>query len=212
LERGLSGADDFFKSDAQPIGRNTSPNERQKKDVSKLEKNMPAKPKHKSSNFFPGGIETYEMHQEMLAKTQPDKFGYELRVKHLQDGLLDSYRGFDKAILALSSGGLGLTVLFLQKVIMENTIKCRWQLILSWVLFVLTILCNLISFLLSVKATEFELLRSHEYYIERKDDSMSKKNKWQRPLSILNIGTLFSFIAAVVFTFLFSISIFQVPN
>jgi len=69
--------------------------------------------------------------------------------KLLVEAQQQSYQQFDKAILTLSSGGLGVSIIFLRDILPLEQITNYCFLIGSWILFTISITCTLISFLAS---------------------------------------------------------------
>lgn len=64
---------------------------------------------------------------------------------------------FNKHIVYLNSGGLILTLGFTKDIVHIETAACKWMLILTWVLFSISLFLNLISYKSTMKAMDSEL-------------------------------------------------------
>ena len=84
----------------------------------------------------------------------------------------------DKAILSLSSAGIGVSLLFLKSKGEQGIANVadvgflHW----SWFGFLLTITCTLVSFLVSQYAIQKQLKLNGQYYLEGKEEVIQKKN------------------------------------
>lgn len=97
----------------------------------------------------------------------------------------------DGAILTLSSGFLALSVTFLKDYSAEHI----WLLITSWIVFCLTILSTLASFICSRVGLNVQL--------ELVQEKRTEENKWLRPTQILNIAPSIAFSVAIVLVVVF---------
>jgi hypothetical protein len=123
--------------------------------------------------------------------------------KLLVAGQQSSYQQFDKAILALSTGGLALSVTFLRDIFQQKLIVDKWMLVASWGLFCLAILLTLSSFLTSQYAYGRQLEITEDYYVRKNKEALTAKNKFSRATAVLNIVSAVSFILAVISTIVF---------
>jgi hypothetical protein len=123
--------------------------------------------------------------------------------KLLVAGQQSSYQQFDKAILALSTGGLALSVTFLRDVFQQKPIVDRCILVASWGLFCLAILLTLTSFLTSQYAYGRQIQITEDYYVRKDKEALNAKNKFSRATASLNIASALSFILAVISTVVF---------
>ena len=84
----------------------------------------------------------------------------------------------DKAILSLSSAGIGVSLLYLKSKDEQDMANLadvgflHW----SWVGFLLTIVCTLASFLISQYAIQKQLKLNKQYYLEGKENVINKRN------------------------------------
>jgi hypothetical protein len=115
-----------------------------------------------------------------------------------------SYEQFDKAVLTLSGGGLALSLAFIKEVVKPAEASYRWLLVVSWVLFGLSMLLTLVSFLLSQEALQLQLKDAAKYYLEGQNEYVEKPNVfsvWTRRSNIMAAGCL---CLAVLVTILFA--------
>ena len=123
--------------------------------------------------------------------------------KLLIDAQQQSYQQFDKAILTLSSGGLGVSIIFLRDILPLEQITNYCFLIGSWILFTISILCTLISFLTSQYAYDEQLELINRYFLNKDSDALTKKNTFAQITGGLNISAAVFFILAVISTIMF---------
>ena len=110
----------------------------------------------------------------MSEETNPDE---EERLTEVEKVTLDSYykmfqyssEQFDKMILFIASGGLGISVTFIDKIICLKCASYKWLLYTSWSVFSITILIFLLAQYLSIKAARKAIL---DFY----DDEKNKTN------------------------------------
>lgn len=82
-------------------------------------------------------------------RTEALPFDLYLRHRHfLNETMHDQAKAFDKGILSLSSGALGLSILFMER-LAPKPVLCKLILAVSWFLFAFAILATLYSFLVS---------------------------------------------------------------
>ena len=131
----------------------------------------------------------------------------ELLKRQLSDSQL-----FDKAILTLSSAGLGFSLAFIRKGVSPEAATQVCLLYVSWGLFVLAIAFTLISFFTSQCAINKQLESNEDYYLgdegkpsnsENKPDN--SRNRWNRISKGLSCFSLIFYLLAVVLTVLFAI-------
>lgn len=91
-----------------------------------------------------------------------------------------SSREFDRLIVYLAAGGLGLTVAFTDDLINLSTAKFKWLLFGTWTAFIITLVLNLISQLTSTKTMDLEMEEE-----EFRSDFYNEVTKWLNILSIV---------------------------
>jgi hypothetical protein len=89
---------------------------------------------------------------------------------------LSNTENFDRAILTLSSSTLGLTLTFIRNVTPIENAHHIWLLLLAWVLLAIAIVITLLSFLISQAGAKTQLTYAEEYYLNGKDEYLTKKN------------------------------------
>ena len=119
---------------------------------------------------------------------------------------------FDKAILTLSSAGLGFSLAFIRKGVSLDKATQVYLLYVSWGLFVLAIASTLISFFTSQRAINKQLKLNESYYLgnegkpsnsENKPDN--SKNRWNQITKALSCVSLIFYILAIFLTTIFAI-------
>ena len=123
--------------------------------------------------------------------------------KLLIDAQQQSCQQFDKAILTLSMGGLGVSIIFLRDILPLEQITNYYFLIGSWILFALSITCTLISFLASQYAYNQQLELISRYFLNKDPDALDKKNRFAQITGGLNTFAAIFFILAVIGTIKF---------
>ena len=106
----------------------------------------------------------------------------------------------DKSVLSLSSAGLGFSVAFIKNVVSLTQATSLWLLHLSWLMFILAIICTLVSFLTSQKSIKKELNRIYEYYLRKKEEALNQRNLPAQITGWLSLISVISYIAAISFT------------
>ena len=116
---------------------------------------------------------------------------------------LSNSERFDGAVLTLSSGALGLSLAFIKDIV--PLCKAQWRplLIASWVLLVLAIFSTMVSFLASQKGIKTQLRYARKYYLEKRDEFLTKQNRWAKATECFNCaaGALFVFAAVLTVAF-----------
>ncbi len=83
---------------------------------------------------------------------------------------------FDKAILAYSSAGLGLSIGLLKGFVAPSQAHLLWLLYSSWALFIAAVTVTLASYLTSQIAQHRQLEISIKYNLEMKDEALEEIN------------------------------------
>ena len=99
---------------------------------------------------------------------------YELYVKEEEDLSkrdLSNVENLDKAILSLSSAGLGLSLVFIKNVVELSKANHVWVLYGSWLMFVLAITSTLLSYLFGQCALNKQREFNEKYYLEGDEDA-----------------------------------------
>jgi hypothetical protein len=117
---------------------------------------------------------------------------------------LTTHRDFDKAIMTLSGGALGISIAFIHNVAPHPT--HRWALDTSWSLFALSLLVILAAYLSGIRSIHLSLDQV-DLMLEGKElDAIKGKLAHAYLLTkCLNLGSSGSFVLGVVFLVIFAI-------
>ncbi len=114
--------------------------------------------------------------------------------RYLLDLQCEATRSFDKAMLTLSGGALGLSLVFIRD-IAQHPVHTNWV-IASWVLFGLSLLFTLISFRTAkIMLQKRRIAAGQEYRGKPVDTSWSK---WDLVTTWLNRMTMVSFFLGTI--------------
>lgn len=116
---------------------------------------------------------------------------------------LSNSEAYDKAILSLSSAGLAISLTFIKFIVpLEEAVHLA-VLKASWVLFLLSVVTTLISFLTGNKGISIQLISAEQYYIEGQAKAFNKFNIYAYLNSSLNYvsGALFLIALTCVVSF-----------
>ncbi len=116
---------------------------------------------------------------------------------------LSNAEQFDKAVLTLSSGALGLSLAFIKDVVPIDEAQGFAVLVFSWWLFSFAIISTVISFIVSQLAIARQLTYARKYYIDNKSEYSKKRNIWAEVTDYLNCLSGVLFVVAVVLTVTF---------
>jgi hypothetical protein len=109
---------------------------------------------------------------------------------------------YDKAVLAVSSGGLGLSVVFI-KDIAPHAIWLP-ALYISWALFGLSVLMVIISFRVGILAQRLHLTHLRKFYLEGDTTYFNRKNCFTNGAEFCNWASGISLVLAVIITIVFA--------
>jgi len=118
----------------------------------------------------------------------------------LVEAIKSSSNQFDKAILTLVAGALALSLTFVDKI--SPTPISTEYILTAWILFSLSLLFTLISFLTSRLACEKQIENLESEYFDG-IESNKLKNPFGVTTSILNYASILLFLLGVVFLILF---------
>ena len=125
---------------------------------------------------------------ELEDSSLPDDVYREER-NSLVDAEREGSRSFDKAVLTLSAGALGLSITFLRQIAPSPIPGTVVVLIFAWIAFGLSVLCTLSSFLTSQRAIGRQREILDEIYSKKipNENWSGLKNPWSTVTSILNV-------------------------
>ena len=131
--------------------------------------------------------------QDIYARTRQD----------LLARLLSNSEKYDGAILALSMGALGVSTTYIKDIVPVEEALHITCLVFSWIFFGLAIIFTVISFQTSQKGIQTQLEYAEEYYLNKKDEYLKKKNTGAIWTNRLNIASGIFFVIAIVLTIYF---------
>ncbi len=137
--------------------------------------------------------------------TKEDEINYQVYIderKSLVEGEQAGADQFDKHILTLAGGALGISIVFLEKIAPNPDPKTLIVLKISWFLLVLSMLLTLASFLTSQHAHRRQRKILEEEFFSKK---RGEKNRWAVCTQCLNWLSIASFIIGVSMLAWFSI-------
>jgi len=114
--------------------------------------------------------------------------------------LQESQRAYDKAVLTLSGGALGVSIAFLRDIVGPHSIVCSGLLFAAWLLWGVSVCFVLVSFLSSAFAQRHAITKVDSGQIHS-----SHLGGWFDTVTlVLNIGSGFFFVVGVILFGLFS--------
>ncbi len=102
---------------------------------------------------------------------------------------------FEKNLLYITSGALGISITFLSDIVVLENAKLFWLLVTSWSLFTIVIFVNLISHYFSMKSMNHEL----KHFLKEQ----KPKNKFEKFVKNMNLSMIFGLPLGLVFLILF---------
>lgn len=120
------------------------------------------------------------------------------------NAIFEGSRRFDSAILFVSGGALLLSIAFLRDFVPEPTWNMRVLLVTSWALFVVAIICIVLSFHYSQNAYN-QRVREIDIAMSTQDFSrLESTPDWGKRTNDLNDAALITFILGIVTSSLFA--------
>ncbi len=128
---------------------------------------------------------------------------YKIRQSY-DDAELEVSGRYDKWILTLSGGALGLSITFIEKIAKNPTPETLYLLKLSWGCLVISLLSALLSLVTSQSAIRETRKKLDLAYSEKRDPNLGFPRWFTNFTNLLNWGSLFLFIVGVIFLCFFS--------
>ncbi|MBU0566776.1 hypothetical protein KJ693_02160 [bacterium] len=116
---------------------------------------------------------------------------------------LSNSENFDRAILSLSTAGLGFSLAFIKDIVPFAQVSHLKLLCLSWYMFAIAIVVTLVSFIASQLGIDKQLIFAKEYYLEGKEKSLDKPNWPAIIITYSNYVSCLVFIVAIFLTVFF---------
>ena len=108
------------------------------------------------------------------------------------------YRSFDKAILTLSAGALGISITFINQIAPNPTRDTKCLIISAWIFFSLSVFSTLISFLTSQVACRKQIEICEEILLHNRSENDSKSNKFAVATKWLNYASISFFLLGII--------------
>jgi hypothetical protein len=116
---------------------------------------------------------------------------------------LSNAENFDKAILSLSTAGLGFSLAFIKDILPLSNAAHILLLHVSSYLFAAAIVSTVLSFILSQSGIDKQLEFADKYYVDREEEYLTKKNWQATATTYLNNIAGVVFIGAICLTIAF---------
>jgi hypothetical protein len=129
---------------------------------------------------------------------------YEAQCLKYQDGAHAALESFDRAILTLSAGALGLSLVFIKDVVPLPAAIGLWLLFWSWGLLGAAILLTLFSFIASHQAFEHQKNVAFEHYM-KENDQLNTRTTWSLVTRYVTYVAGVFFLTALALTLAFAI-------
>lgn len=137
-----------------------------------------------------------------MADMEERKRLYEETRKDLLARQLSNAQHFDKAVLSLSTAGLGFSLAFIKDIVPLAKASCLELLHYSWYMFVVAIVVTLASFHSSQIGIDRQLDLAERYYLKC-DEKALRTTRWAKVTVWLNRFSGIFFIVAVCLTIAF---------
>lgn len=126
--------------------------------------------------------------------------------KQAWNDIQSSTDSFDQALLALSSGALGISLAFIKDIVPLKEAVWLGLLFTSWISFAACILVTVFSFQLSIKAQKEHLEYLPKYYVEGKEEYLTRRSCYSKILTFFTWLAATSFLVGLVCTVVFCIN------
>lgn len=139
-----------------------------------------------------------------IDNTERRKQLYDEHRRQAWDAITRSTDALDRNVLALSTGGLALSLAFIKDVVHAS--KAVWLPVLfaSWILFVIAVVTTLISFPISIKAHNQRLDHLAKFYLEEKEEYFNKETAYFTAVTVCTYVAGAAFLSALVCTIVFA--------
>jgi quinol-cytochrome oxidoreductase complex cytochrome b subunit len=132
----------------------------------------------------------------------------ELDKKHLEEkysALRYSSEQFDKNVLYIASGALGISFAFIEKIVELKYAVCKGYLFASWYLFATVIFVSMVSHFVSIRVISWSI-RNHVYQDESEEvlktytTKQQKQSRWIKSLNLfMMVGLVCGIISFIMF-------------
>jgi heme/copper-type cytochrome/quinol oxidase subunit 2 len=119
--------------------------------------------------------------------------------KSVFENKIKSEDDYEKYITLISSGALGLSITFIEKIVSLNSALYKWILITSWILLTITLFVSLLSHFFSRKYSEKTIEDvDNDLEYELIFENITRRNKYLEYFNFSTITTLFLGIISIV--------------
>lgn len=116
---------------------------------------------------------------------------------------LSNSENLSKAILTISTTGLAASILFIDRVVNLSEALHLWILVVSWVLFILAIIFNVVSYFFGQRGLQKQRELNERYYFDEDNDARYEVPKGLIVSQRLVVLSVISYIVAILSTLLF---------
>lgn len=117
---------------------------------------------------------------------------------------LSNSENADRAVLTVSTGALGFSLAFLKDIVKPATASHLLLLHLSWICFMAAIVVTLVSFYISQKAIEHQLVLAQRYYLDCDESAFSGPTCYARITNACNYGGAIVFVVGLLLSCAFA--------
>lgn len=131
---------------------------------------------------------------------QPELTPHQIYVKYMEaveKSKLSNSAAFDKAVLTLSSSGLGLSLTFFKLIIPAENAACLILLKSAWIAFLCAIVATMLSFRIAQWGYNTAIKYAEKFYLEGLDEYENKRNTPAQFSELLNWISALSFALAL---------------
>ncbi len=132
--------------------------------------------------------------------SETNKRLYEQEREDLWRRELSASENLDKTIIFTSLPMLGISLVFLKDIVPENQIVYAWILVISWISFVVAILCVFFSYWTCIWAADKLDSKIRNYYLKGDIKPYSRYDQATRVLTYCSSGF---YLVAIIFTLVF---------
>jgi hypothetical protein len=130
---------------------------------------------------------------------------YDEHRKQAWEDLQNSSDNFDKSVLTLSSGALGLSLSFIKDIVPLNHAMWLLLLYLSWSLFGLCIVLTVLSYQFGIRAQKEHLRNLPDYYLQGDEKASKQKGRSWRAVEAFSLLSAGLFTLGLICTVVFCI-------
>lgn len=116
---------------------------------------------------------------------------------------VDSFNRLSDAVVKISSGALGLSLVFLSDIVPLSTATDVPLVVGSWGAFAVSICSTVVSYVTSQKAHDHQDELARRGYLEGEEGALAEVPKWSHLTTVLNWTAVIGFLAGLVLTIWF---------